>query len=166
MADSPYTPLSRLLAGLRALYLLHQTAHWQTRGKSYYGDHLLFQRLYEDSLVGIDGLAEKLIGLSGDPATVSLCEQATLIHKMVMTTHQGDPDPAPSPEKLVELSLRAEKMFIEVLVASKNQVAEAGALTEGLDNLLQGIADKHEEFVYLLQQRLAARDNVYAYDRR
>jgi hypothetical protein len=38
-----------------------------------------------------------------------------------------------------------------------------GQLSSGTDNLLQGIADKHEEFVYLLKQRCSSK---VSYDRR
>jgi DNA-binding ferritin-like protein len=164
---SPYDLLCYLLAGLRTMNMLHQTAHWQTRGGHFYGDHELFGRLYEESLPAIDGVAERLIGLSGDPAKVSLCEQAPLIAQMVMVVHQGDPDPAPDPEKLVKLSLWAETTFIGALTMGKKMLDEAGALTEGLDDLLQGIASTHETFVYLLKQRAGAgAGESYTYDRR
>jgi len=164
---SPYDLLCYLLAGLRTLNMLHQTAHWQTRGGHFYGDHQLFERLYEESQPAIDGVAERLIGLSGDSGKVSLCEQAPLIAKMVQVVHQGDPDPAPDAEKLVKISLWAETLFIGALTTGKKKLDEAGALTEGLDDLLQGIASTHETFVYLLKQRAdAGASGGYTYDRR
>src|SRR5690606_33619745 len=47
-------PLSAVLSALRAASFLHQTHHWQTSGPSYYGDHLLFDRLYKESQPHID----------------------------------------------------------------------------------------------------------------
>jgi len=166
--EEPYELLTYLLAGLRAINMLHQTAHWQTRGGHFYGDHQLFERLYEESLPGIDGVAERVIGLTGDSAKVSLCTQAPLIAQVVQVMHQGDPDPAPDAEKLVKLSLWAETLLIGGLTAGKKKIDEAGALTEGLDDLLQGIASTHETFVYLLKQRADAGSRVasYSYDRR
>jgi hypothetical protein len=40
---------------------------------------------------------------------------------------------------------------------------QKGQLSNGTDNLLQGVADKHEEFVYLLKQRCLTK---VSYDRR
>lgn len=165
---SPYDLLCFLLAGLRTLNMLHQTAHWQTRGRHFYGDHELFSRLYEESSPAIDAVAERLIGLSGDPGKVSLCAQAPLIAQVVQVIHRGDPDPAPDAEKLVELALWAETLFIGGITKGKKMIDEAGALTEGLDDLLQGIASTHETFVYLLKQRAdsGAGAESYSYDRR
>jgi len=161
---SPYDALSQLLVGLRLLAMVHQTAHWQTRGHAYYGDHLLFERLYNDSQEGIDGLAERLVGLTGDPSKVCLCDQVHSMHTILETWkqrfgHKG----APEPNALVALSLNAETMLIKALTTIKKHIEASGALTEGLDDLLQGIASKHEEFVYLLTQR--SRQVVYSYDR-
>lgn len=160
---SPYDILAYLLAGLRALYMVHQTAHWQTRGQSYYGDHLLFQRIYEESLVGIDGVAERLIGLTGDPQQVCLCAQIKIIHSLIEMVHGDGPSVAVSPEELVQRSLLGETTLLGGIDKLKQKIEEAGALTEGLDDLLQGIASKHEEFVYLLKQR--AHVAAYSYDR-
>ena len=46
--------LASLGTMLHALLLLHQSAHWQVRGPTYYGDHLLFQRIYEGIAKEID----------------------------------------------------------------------------------------------------------------
>src|SRR3972149_1813903 len=40
--------ISELLAHLYALYVAYQSAHWCAMSDSYYGDHLLYKRLYED----------------------------------------------------------------------------------------------------------------------
>ena len=160
---SPYRVLAHLLAGLRTLYMVHQTAHWQTRGGHFYGDHLLFQRIYEGSLEGIDGVAERLIGLTNDPEQVELCSQVKIIHQLVRMATGGGPSVTPSPEMLVQRSLMGEMALIGAIDKIKQAIDEAGALTEGLDDMLQGIASKHEEFVYLLQQRATVAG--YSYDR-
>ena len=45
--DAKYAELGIFLDLLRALSLLHHTHHWQTMGSQFYGDHLLYQRLYD-----------------------------------------------------------------------------------------------------------------------
>lgn len=166
---SPYAILSYLLAGLRTLYMLHQTAHWQTRGGHYYADHLLFQRLYEETQEGIDGLAERLIGLSGDPGQVSLCSQIEIIGRMIKLVHQGSPDPAPHPEKLVQLGLYAETLLLGGISRVRQKLEAQDAWTDGLDDLIPAIAGTHEGFVYLLKQRatdVLGGGGPYSYDRR
>jgi DNA-binding ferritin-like protein len=155
-----YAPLTVYLAFQRALYMVHQTHHWQTRAGHYYSDHLLFQRIYEDSSEHIDSTAERLIGLAS-PEQVSICSQIRLIHELIGLIYDGRPEPAPAPEKLVSISLRAEMIFLSVLREVKRAIEEQGGLTDGLDDLIQGTANKHEEFVYLLKQR-----DSYTYDRR
>src|SRR5690606_14936816 len=46
MSEEACKLLSMYVAFTRALYLLHQQNHWESVN---YGDHLLFQRLYEDA---------------------------------------------------------------------------------------------------------------------
>ena len=38
------------VASLKAMALIHQQSHWTTRGQSFYGDHLLFEKLYDSAL--------------------------------------------------------------------------------------------------------------------
>jgi DNA-binding ferritin-like protein len=166
MQGSPYDVLASALAALRAGYLLHQTAHWQTRGPTYYGDHLLYMRIYEETQEGVDGLAERLIGLTGDPTQVSLVQQTQLILQYVTAFHEVDPSPAPLPERLSRIGLRAEMMIIGALEEAIRRLESADAMTAGLDDLLPAISGKHEEFVYLLKQRSSSSNSEgYSYDR-
>lgn len=168
ISDEPYSVLAQMLAGLRAGYLLHQTAHWQTRGAAYYGDHMLYQRIYEDTQEGIDGLAERLVGLTGDPTQVALCDQVSLIHQFVKLFHEGAPA-SPLPDELPNIGLRAEVILLGVFDEVIKRLQSADAMTAGLDDLLPAIAGKHEEFVYLLKQRASANNTpgyANSYDRR
>lgn len=54
------------IASLKALALIHQHSHWTAKGVTFYGDHLLFERLYNDTLELLDEAAEKFVGLLGD----------------------------------------------------------------------------------------------------
>jgi DNA-binding ferritin-like protein len=142
--------LSDLLACMRAVADLHQTHHWQTRGSSYYGDHLLFERIYNESQSFVDQLAEKAIGL-GNADLVDLCKQSELRHKKILEMC-GETSNV-SPQEMVERSLKAEKKLIEMTKNSISSLESCNQLTHGLSNLLEGIADAHEGFVYLLKQR-------------
>lgn len=158
-AAGPLGYLSAMLAYLRAASLIHQAHHWQTQGQSFYGDHLLFMRIYEESAKGIDSLAERAIGLGGtqlvDPIMqakhVALC-----VDKCYGVRTDSDP------EGMITISLRMENYLLEALKVVLAVLGQEGLLTDGTENLLQDLADKHEEFVYLLKQR----SNVsYSYGR-
>lgn len=146
----PYAQLSVLLAHARYLTMVHQTHHWTTKGDSFYGDHLLFERLYNGSSEDIDVLAEKVIGLSCDN-NVNLNVQLNQLNRLVQ--NYGMSSTIPQACELAKRSLLAEMNFLKCICHMSCSLKEQGLLTGGLDNLLAGIQDKHEGHVYLLKQR-------------
>lgn len=148
----PYPQLSVALVHLKHLYALHQNHHWTAMGDSYYGDHLLFQRLYEGILKEIDALAEKAIGL-GCTGNVDLHLQHHQLLKLV--TGQGSASMIPHSSDLARKSLMAEMNFLAVMKHLCDSLKESGLMSHGLDNLLAGIEDAHEGHVYLLKQRIS-----------
>lgn len=160
--DAPLAELGVVVAMLRAGALLHQTHHWQTRGNSFYGDHLLFERLYNESLALIDQVAERAVG-AGSRVLVCPKHQAGLVNSFVQVWASQD-SVEPSPDEMIRLSLNAEVFILRAVKIARERLESAGTLSDGTDNLLQGVADKHEEFMYLLQQRLET--NTDSYDRR
>lgn len=147
---SPYPQLSVMLVHLRHLYLVHQTHHWISKGEPFYGDHLLFQRLYEGVIEDIDSIAEKSIGL-GDSSCVSLPQQVSQLNKLMQ--NYGPTATMPQPSDLARRSYVAEMNFLKVTSHLVEHIRECGLLTRGLDNLIAGIEDKHESNCYLLKQR-------------
>jgi DNA-binding ferritin-like protein len=145
----PGSDLSALLSLLRAVYQIHQAAHWQSRGLTYYGDHLLFQRLYEAMVTEIDGVAERTVG-TGGVALVDPISQAAQTHSMIEAI-RGVGRRISRPRDLALVSLEAER---GLLLALDETLRRKQSL--GTQNLLQGIADTHEGHVYLLQQRVSA----------
>lgn len=145
------SPIALSLASLatieHALQLLHQAAHWQTRGPSYYADHLLFQRLYKPIDKEIDALGERAVGL-GDPRLV--CPITTADTSAELLQSWGKGHGLDSPTRLLQISLGAERALLLAVEAAMKM----GSASDGVQNLLQGIADTHEGNVYLLQQRL------------
>ena len=152
-------PLSSLLAVLRAGVFIHHTHHWQTRGGHYYADHLLFERLYTESEPFVDQVGERAVG-SGNIALVDPIPQVQKMSQLVGLLAGADR----SPEALVTSSLSTETLILSVIDEVRSLLEGSGALSNGTDNLLQGIADAHEVFVYLLKQR-AAQPSVYDYGR-
>jgi DNA-binding ferritin-like protein len=154
--------LAALVAVLRAATMVHQSHHWQTRGASYYGDHLLFDRLYSESVGFIDQIAERAVGIGGEydgESQVGPLLQAKMIPAI---TAMWCRDAAAEPNELASVSLHVERCIVDCVEEVRARMSKRGVLSSGTDNLLQGVADKHEEFVYLLQQR---GKGAYSYDR-
>ena len=150
--STPYPQLSMLLVHLKYLYALHQNHHWTSMGDPFYGDHLLFQRLYQATVEEIDGLAEKAIGL-GNTTSVNLTLQTSQLLKLV--TSAGNASMIPASSDLAKKSLMAEMNFLKVIDVMISYLQECGLLTSGLSNMLEGIADVHEGHIYLLKQRVS-----------
>jgi DNA-binding ferritin-like protein len=138
--------LSGLLSILWFLRIQHQQVHWLSKGPNYYGDHLLFARLYEAVDGELDQLAEKIIGLDGPVPPMHGPQGALLVAAQFAKF-----------EEIEDLAMRAtmsEKMFLSSLKKVYDCLEERGELTMGLDDLLQAFANTHETHLYLLQQRV------------
>lgn len=142
---------------LRAASFLHQTHHWQTQGAMFYADHQLFDRLYNESQPFIDQVAERAVGL-GSEVLVNPIRQAQKVFEIISVVSREDT----GPNEMVQTSLRMESLVLTVIDEVLQTMRNTDALTNGTDNLLQGTADLHETFVYLLQQRAG---NFYDYGR-
>jgi len=128
---------------LQGLAMVHQTAHWTSKGDNYYGDHLLFDRIYQSVSANIDLAAEKLIGIFGakfmDPK-----KHAEYTKTFVDKYDNKD---------LTERSLEAEIDFLSFSEDLYEKIKENGDLTLGLDDLIMAVASEHETNVYLLKQQ-------------
>ncbi len=65
------TKLSQKLNGLLANYqLFYQNLrglHWNIKGKEFFELHLKFEELYEDAVIKVDEIAERILTLEGEP---------------------------------------------------------------------------------------------------
>jgi DNA-binding ferritin-like protein len=147
-----YSQLSVVLVYLKFLATVHENHHWTCMGDPFYGDHLLFSRLYEAVDAEIDPVAEKAVGLG---CTSNVNPQ--IIHSQVLKllSGVGSGSTIPQSSDLARKSLMVELNFLKVVDSCRSSLEECGLLTNGVDNMLQDIADKHEGHVYLLKQRCA-----------
>ena len=143
-----------IIVHMRYLANMHQTHHWISKGDPFYGDHLMFQRMYETLIEEIDSIAEKAVGL-GSERNVDLTLQLKQLEKMCSGAY-GMAQMIPQPTELVKRSLAAEKNFIKTVSVLVQSLKDQGMLTRGLDNMLAGIEDVHESHVYLLKQRCSS----------
>lgn len=144
--DKNFKVVNLYLATLQAIYTIHRHNHWTTKGSNFYGDHLLFQRLYEAAEANADLAAEKFIGLFGK-GKVDFSMQNDLIHKIVKKYESMSGNPS-------EVSLIAEKQFLKLSKEMYDLFKESDIMTLGLDDMIMSVASKSEEAVYLLQQTL------------
>jgi DNA-binding ferritin-like protein len=161
-SELPMSCLAALLAFLRGESMVHQAHHWQSKGENSYGDHLLFERLYNGVIEDVDKLAERMVGM-GQPVLANPLLHAKYVSAVVQTFYTGA-GPDPSSNEHVLISLRAALRTLVLIKIIYGSLEQKGLLSHGTDNLLQGIADKHEEHVYLLKQR--ATQKTSSYDRR
>jgi len=141
--------LARLLAHLRAMLMSYQTSHWVARGDPQYGDHLLFQRLYEALGGEIDSLAEKMVGYIND-SSVNLVYQIQLIDGMV---NSWSAIPCP-----FERGLVTETQLQDLLKQTLDSMDATGDTPLGFTDFLPALASAHDTNMYLLQQRLKGHD--------
>lgn len=134
------------IATLQAITIINRHNHWTTKGSNFYGEHLLFDRLYNSSTEDLDLSAEKYIGLFGEEC-LNYELQTELLGKVLSKYNNLEGSP-------VEMSLAAEKEFLKFSQNAYNCFKEEGKLTLGLDDMIMSIASKREEAVYLLQQTL------------
>jgi DNA-binding ferritin-like protein len=137
-----------LLALLRAVGWSHWTAHWQTEGPEFYADHQLFDRLYGTTIGEIDQLAEKLVAKYGAEAVHPVGQANLMTTALVDWSSEGDP---------IQRALWAERALQIGIKACREQAQEDGELSLGMDDFLAGLANKHEEHLYLLGQRAKGR---------
>lgn len=134
------------VATLRQIYLVHQYSHWTTRGRAFYSDHLLFERLYKSAADDADTAAEKMIGLFGLDG-VDYDRQTEFMNKLAdkYASWNGEP---------LTMSLKIEEDFLAYSKDARLSLKDEGVLSDGLDDMIMAIANNRETSVYLLKQTL------------
>ena len=144
--------LLQLLAILRALHWSHWTAHWKMKGTAFYGDHTLFQRLYEALEADIDTLAEKIVGEYGSEAVHNL--------SVMSDAHLFIASHAQQADNLYACALAMEEHLQSAIRTTYDDLKAQGTLSLGMDDFLMATANAHETALYLLRQRLTPTDEA------
>jgi len=138
--------LMSLLSILRAQRWVYQSCHWQTRGDVFYGNHLLFQRLYESVDSQIDSLAEKIVGIFG-------VEYVDPIPSMDKTRHWIQKW-CSEEANFHQRGMNSEQDLLRVARETYEIMKRENTLTLGLDDFIMAMSSDHETNVYLLKQVL------------
>jgi DNA-binding ferritin-like protein len=134
------------IATLTAMSIIHHHSHWLTKGKTFYGDHLLFERIYDSSLEDLDAAAEKFIGVLGE-GCLDYDLQTDLLHRVLLKYENLEGSPQ-------QMSFSIERDFLKLGEALRVLLDDEDKLSMGVDDLLASIASNRETAVYLLQQSL------------
>lgn len=127
---------------LRSIALIHQNHHWVTKGKNFYGNHLLFEKIYSSAQEDVDLMAEKFVGNFNDDC-LDLNMQGKIIAKMLDKYGSGSP---------IESSLEIETEFLEFSQHFYDTLKKNDALTLGMDDAIMAVSSSREEAVYHLKQ--------------
>ena len=68
LSDQLVTQLNELLANYQIYYMNVRGFHWNIKGEKFFELHLKFEELYNDLLLKVDELAERVLTLGGQPA--------------------------------------------------------------------------------------------------
>lgn len=134
------------IASFKGLAQIHQHNHWTTNGESFYGNHLLFEKIYDSALKDLDLAAEKFVGIFGAEC-LDYNLQADFLNKVLKKYSNLEGSPA-------EMSLAIEKDIVKLCADAYKCFEKEGKLTLGLDDMLMSIASNREEAIYLLKQSL------------
>lgn len=145
-AHTVLSVLTTMLASMQGGRWLHWTHHWRVKGASSFADHELFEMLYNGWTVEIDDLAEKIVAMFGPNA---IDPHGLLAKSQEHIDRFKDIDCLHKTSLAVEEDLQVTIRTIYDILKSLN------ALSLGMDDFLMSMANKHERFVYLLQQRIA-----------
>ena len=147
LSTYPMKLLLQLLAILRAMHWAHWTAHWRMRGTPFYGDHLMFQRMYEELAGEVDSLAEKIIGTYGGNSVKDehvISDAHRFITACETAVRDGD---------LYKRALMMETYLQNAIKTTYDALKASGELSLGMDDFLMALSNAHETNLYLLRQR-------------
>lgn len=132
--------MQNILYRLQALYQFYKSAHWLSKGATFYQDHLLFEKLYSGIDEEMDALVELTIstdsGEGFEPKTI-LLEAAKLMPQF------GD----------TQTNLKNAANLEEDLLTIIQEI-DSKTISAGLYNHLAAIAQSHTSKGYLLERAI------------
>lgn len=134
-----------ILAHLRALQWLAITSHWTSDGQSFYGDHLLLQRIYESINAPVDELGERMVAYFGSNSVYPRLINGKVCSLLKSVEGQERFAALLSLERCLQTALK---------LAWKANQASGEQMSLGIDDFLMGLANSQDTTAYLLMQRV------------
>lgn len=136
--------LNLLLANYQIFYQNLRGLHWNVKGKEFFELHLKFEELYNDAVIKVDEIAERVLTLEGTPfhTFTSYLQHATITEVEEVT--KG--------EEGVSIVLSNFKTLLEIERSIMNLASEAD--DEGTDSLMSDYISQTEKTVWMLKSYL------------
>ena len=155
-ATSVLASFYEVIGTVRALQIGYHHAHANVTGPNFYPDHVLLQRLYDwnSSVANIDELMERFVGVFGEPVRMErvLAEVGDKYRKFLEPVdNAGTNEERIAALHALELDLQS---LLDQMIADIEELGEFDELQQGVVDMLQGVANTHQEALYLLGQRL------------
>lgn len=151
VVPTPAEILSAYIGFLRAYHLWTHGAHNVVKGPSFAGDHIdLYGKIYSEVQDHIDIVIEKGVGVYQDE---SIACPMTIVEDASLILGAWESPAGQTSERIASLSLEYTKQLVKIGEGTAQVLEEMESLTYGMDNMMAGLVDTHENYVYLLQQR-------------
>lgn len=128
----------------RCAQLYAHRAHNVCRGETFFPDHDFLGGIYEAYEGAYDNVVERMIGLGMKPAIVKITSEACKKFEDMASDSMVQTD-----------TMLAKILGLEKEFCSQIEEAMKGELSQGTQNMLQGLCDESEVRQYKLKQRLA-----------
>lgn len=132
-----------LLAADKAIYSRFWHLHWTSKGKNFYGEHLKFQRIYEETQEEVDSLSEKFIAFFGKEL-LNFKDLCDLEFKYIKDFN-------------IE-PLEVQEKYLRYLVKTKKYLRDKGLINSALGNTIELMIDKHITHYYLIKESAPERN--------
>ena len=143
-ADKLIVKLNDLLANYQLFYQNLRGLHWNIKGKEFFELHLKFEELYNDAVIKVDEIAERILTLEGEPLhTFSDYLKATEIKE----------------EKSVAKGIKGVEIIVKnfsTLISKERKILSlaANANDEGTVSLMSDYITQTEKTLWMLNSYL------------
>lgn len=130
------------LATLKCIYTLAQENHWRAKGSNFYSNHLMFQRIYEETLKDVDSSAEKFVNFFGEEVVDT--KNQNILESKIKSKYQN--------LEGVEQQIKIIEDFIKFSKFAYDCFEQEGKKSHGMDDMMMNIVNNQEGHLYLLGQ--------------
>ncbi len=136
--------LNELLTDYQVFYMNARGFHWNIKGKKFFELHLKFEELYNDALLKIDEIAERILTLGYTP--IHSFSDYLKISKIEEAKNISDGD------KSVEVILKSFKTLLEI----EREILDLSdqANDEGTNSLMSDYIPQQEKLVWMYSSYL------------
>ena len=151
-ASDPKKLATKFLGAFRGMHVWFHSAHVMAKGTSFAGDHsLIYGKIYEEITDQLDQAMEKVLGLTNDESLLCPKEIGKSLHASL---ELYDSPSNSSANNIAQTGLQIVQNFLTVLEILYHAKKHHGMMTLGLEDFMTSLANTHEGYAYLLQQRV------------